>query len=278
MLIDLPAAARAQGMRRSKPLPLITTTQEQRNRLYRCYAPVVEAWRVGAREQLLPVYGRTITSITDSIPEYEQAEANLAEQIARLVLNITATGGVLDAWAVSLEQWHRRRFVAGALSASGVDLSAMIGPADARLSVEQSIAWNTSLIRDVSDETRRRVANAFFAGFQARTPARELGKQIDAAAGLGRKRSARIAADQTVKLAASLDAERQRSVGIVEWVWRHSGKAHPRLDHVARNLKHYGDTAAIAREIGVLPPPADLPGQLPYCGCVRQSFLRLDED
>lgn len=269
--------ARRNGRRRSVPLPAIQTTAAQVDQLYRIYARVVEAWRVGARERLLPVYARTIGEMrTDSVPEYEQAESQLADDIARLVFEATVADGALETWAIQLEAWHTRRFVSGALTASGVDLTAMLGPQGARQSVEQAIGWNTSLIRNVSDETRKRVADAFFAGFQQRLPARELGKQIDEAAGLGRKRSRRIAADQTVKLAASLDAERQREVGLDEWVWRHSGKAHPREEHKARNLKHYADTPADAKRLGVLPPPQDLPGQLPYCGCVRQAWLRLD--
>ena len=80
---------------------------------------------------------------------------------------------------------------------------------------------------------------------------------------MGRARSIRIAGDQTVKLASELTRERRRQAGLTMWKWRHSGKVHFRPEHKERDGQIYTDETA----------PKDLPGVLPYCGCVEQAVL-----
>jgi uncharacterized protein with gpF-like domain len=80
-----------------------------------------------------------------------------------------------------------------------------------------------------------------------------------------------------VKLASALDAERQRQAGMDVWKWNHSDKLHPRPEHVARDGKLYADEPEHRGKLGngqeVLVPPPDRPGELPFCGCVRQAVL-----
>lgn len=273
MPINLEALARANGVRRSRPLPNIVPTKAQRDQLRGIYLQVVAAWVNGATVRLLPEYRATVA---DSIPEYESKEAALAHEVEVLVANLTVTGGALDVWASGVERWHRNRVISGALSAARVDLSTMLSPFDVRQTVQEAIAWNTSLIRNVSEDMRQRIANVFFAGFRSNTPPRTIGREIAEVAGIGRRRANNIAADQTTKLSAALDRARQAEMGLEEWVWRSSHKVNYREDHLARDGKHYANSAAEAQRIGVRPPPADLPGELINCGCTRQAWLRLE--
>lgn len=273
MPFSLEQLARAQGVRRSRPLPNIVPTKAQRDQLRGIYLQVVAAWVNGATVRLLPEYRATVQ---DSIPEYESKEAALAHEVEVLVANLTVTGGALDVWASGVERWHRNRVISGALSAARVDLSTMLSPFDVRQTVQEAIAWNTSLIRNVADDMRQRIANVFFAGFRAGTPPRTIGREIAEVAGIGRRRANNIAADQTTKLSAALDRARQAEMGLEEWVWRSSHKINYREEHLARDGKHYANSAAEAQRIGVRPPPSDLPGELINCGCTRQAWLRLD--
>ena len=274
-MFSLEALARAAGVRRSKPLPDIVTTKAQRDQLRSIYLRVVNAWITGARQQLQPTYN---PNLTDDVPEFEQAEAALANEVAVLVANLTFTGGALDVWASGVEQWHRNRVISGALSAANVDISTRLSPFDVRPTVQEAVAWNTSLIRNVSEDMRQRISNAFFAGFRAGTPPRELGKQINEVAGIGRRRANNIAADQTVKLSAALDRARQAEMGLTEWVWRSSHKVNYRPEHLARDGKHYASSPQEARRTGLRPPPQDMPGELINCGCTRQAWLRLEDE
>jgi uncharacterized protein with gpF-like domain len=227
------------------------------------YLPVITAW-TDALPRIEAAYTRTLSEITQDSPADVRAEIDgAAAAIDRLVLLLSP--GLRD-WALRVEQWQRGKWRGAVLSATGVDLQTMIGAGDMRAPIETAIEWNTSLIRDVSDQARQRISNAVFDGLRNRTPAREVAKSVREAADMGRARSVRIASDQLSKITSSLADERRREAGIDAWRWRHSGKLHPRADHVARNGKEYTDETA----------PKDRPGQLPFCGCRGQAVITFD--
>jgi uncharacterized protein with gpF-like domain len=178
---------------------------------------------------------------------------------------LTLTPRLRD-WAVGVERWQRGKWRGAVLSATGIDLQTMIGPEDTQSTLETIIEWNTSLIKDVSDQARQRIANSVFSGLRERRAAREVAAEIREAVDMGRRRSVGIASDQLSKLSSSLASERRRQAGITSWKWRHSGKKHPREEHKARDGKVYTDQTA----------PKDKPGQLPYCGCREQAVIDLD--
>lgn len=259
-------AARRRPSRRPIDLPPIITTKAQADDLAKVYLQMVQGWRMGSAA-IVESYTKTLEQIltTDTVNETQAAMDVLGANIQRLLLLLTPD---LKDWAIRTESWHRGKWARGVLSATDINLETLLGPTDVQETVEASIARNVSLVRDVSDEARRRIADSVFRGFQQRTPAHEVAKEITQATAKARRRSVRIAADQTVKLASALDAQRQRQVGLDHWKWRHSGKLHPRLQHKERDGKVYTDETA----------PKDLPGQLPFCGCVRQGVVVFEDD
>lgn len=232
--------------------------------LYRdVYWPVLQVWE-RAIPRILAQYERTVAALTTDAPADVEAEIGGAQsEVQRLLMVLTPR---LRAWAVRVERFTRNRWRGAVLSASSVDLLTMLGPEDVRETVEETIAWNTSLIRDVSAQAQQRISNAVFTGLRERKPAREVAKEIRESVAMSRRRSINIAADQLQKLTSSLAAERRRQAGIDKWKWRHSGKLHPREEHLARNGKVYTDETA----------PADKPGQLPFCGCREQAVVEFD--
>lgn len=225
------------------------------------YQRVVATWRA-ALPGILAAYEQALDQALtkDSADDAAGMIDSAAEAIRRLVLMLTPD---LRDWAIRYEEFHRLRWVRNVLSAASVDLSTIIGPSDAQETVAASVQRNVSLVRDISEQSRQRISEAVFRGLQARTPAREVGKEMAEAVGMARKRANRVAADQLVKLSSTLDRQRQRQAGLDHWKWRHSGKLHPREAHKARDGKVYTDETA----------PADEPGELPFCGCVRQAVL-----
>jgi len=227
------------------------------------YKPVVEAWSRAA-ERVIAEYERTLsTLVTDSPADLQAALDAAGSDMERLFILLDAA---LRDWGVHVERWQREKWRGAVLTATGVDINTLIGPEDVRQTLEQIIAWNASLVRDVSAQARTRIGNAVFAGLQNRTPAREVAKQIREAVAMSRRRSINIASDQLSKLTSALASERRREAGLDQWKWRHSGKLHPRETHLARNGKLYDDETA----------PEDLPGRLPFCGCREQAVINLD--
>lgn len=165
------------------------------------------------------------------------------------------------------------------MSASGVDLSTMLGPDDMRETLEATVERNVSLVKDVGAQARQRMASAVFEGLRNRIPARDVAAQLREATAMSRRRSVAIASDQLSKITSSLADERRRQAGIDTWEWRHSRKLRPREVHKARDGKVYADTATGADpKRGVLPPPEDRPGQLPWCGCRALARIDFDDD
>lgn len=250
--------------------------------LYRaCYMPVIQLWTEHAK-RIAAAYERTLSAITTDSPADVQAEIDAVENaFTRLFLTLTPS---LRNWALRVERVVSGRWRGAVLSATGVDLQTRLSAFDVADTVESYIAWNTDLIRDVSDQIKKRVADQVFSGLTQRKPAREVAKGINDAVGLGRDRSLRIASDQLSKISASLADERRSEAGIEVWKWRHSGKLHPRAEHQAREGVHYSDVPAnVGKRVGgnvVNAPPdrRDRPGQPPFCGCRAQSVIVYEWD
>lgn len=226
----------------------------------RCFRPVVTLW-ANALPRILAQYERTLSSMTTDAPADVQAAIDgTADDFLRLLIELIPE---LRDWIVRTEAWQRDKWRSAVLSATGVDLLTVLGPADVRETLETVLARNTALIRDVSSQAQARISNAVFQGLTQRAPAAEVAKQIREATGMARRRSVNIASDQLSKLTNTLADERRREAGISEWEWVWSRKKHGRETHIARNGKVYSDAN----------PPPEMPGQLPYCGCRSKAVL-----
>lgn len=263
MKINALEIARRSGLRKNRViLRPITPTQVQARDLYRVFLPVVQAWENGT-DRLMAEYSRAIAMTSDSIIDLEAIIRFLQDQVAVLIETEVRNG--IFRWADNLALWHFRRFVGNLKYATNVDFQTLIGPAGSQMTLEDFLARNAALIRDVSDQTRGKVADIVFRNLQLRTPARDVAKEITEATGLARKRALRIASDQTQKLSASLDRQRQLDVGITKFEWQHSSKVHYRPEHLVRDGKTFDWDSEVARN--------DPPGFQPFCGCKAKGVL-----
>ena len=258
------------------------STKAQADDLAAIYARMlVPMWEIV--KPLADLYARELDRKlqTDSIDELGATIDAMGEAIKRLVLTLTPD---LRDWALRMESVQRGHWVRSVLSATDIDLSTMLGPQDVAEDVGSFLQRNAALVRDVSEQARGRIADAVYRGFQSRTTAREVAKVIAEAVDMGRARARRIAADQSNKLAAALNEERQRQAGVDVFKWVHSGKAHPRSWHKVRNGKLYelntgkGVTFDNGEKsyTGEVIEAGDRPGQAPFCGCTAQGVLILD--
>jgi SPP1 gp7 family putative phage head morphogenesis protein len=199
----------------------------------------------------------------DSTFDLDSILAAIEGELQRIVLNITPS---LRQWAIRAEKWQRGKWAGAVLTATNIDLTTILSGTDVSDTVDSFLSRNVGLIRSVSDETRHRVSDIVLRGYQARTPLRQVAKEMSEAVDLSRKRALRVAADQSSKMAARLDQARQEQAGISTYTWRHSLKRHPRILHVERSGKVFEWDK----------PPADgPPGTQPYCGCRAQALLDL---
>ncbi len=265
MSFDIPSLLARRKRKRPTTLRPIIPTASQALDLSEIYQPALDIW-AQAKDSILAGYTVTTDSLTvDSPSDISREIDKAASEFDRLVLSFSVNA---RRWAVKVEQWHRSQWAGSVLAGTQIDLKALLTSAPVAETVDAFIARNVALVRDVSAQAQSRISDAVFRGYQNRTPVREVAKQIDEAVGLGRQRAVRIASDQSKKISAALDRERQAEAGIDQFKWRHSGKLHPRLDHKARD----GIIYAWAD------PPSELPGELPWCGCRAQAYIPLMDE
>jgi len=250
--------------RASLTLPAIIPPQHFAGSWAAIYMQIVRAWSNIARDRILPAYRRALDEMVRDDVNDIRGGMDLGEsEVSRLILSLTPDMRDL---ILRVEKWQRSKWVQNLLTAGGVDVSTLVGPEDVREALEVVLARNIALIKDVARQEQARMADAVWRAFQTRASARSLAKELTGVVEMSRRRAMGIAADQLQKLSATLDGERMRQAGIDEWVWRHSGKLHPRKEHKARDGRRYTDKTG----------PADLPGMLPYCGCKKQPYLDLE--
>lgn len=266
MKYDLGRMAQQRGLKRRETVfaPILMTTALA-NELASINRRIIAPW-LNSRSTIAEIYARELDRRLqqDSIDDLTNLFAQLGAEVDRLILDLTPE---MTSWAFRVESWHRGKWQSTLLAGTDVDVSLLIGPTDALETIEEFLARNTALIRNVSDDTRAKIADMVYRGLQQRVPSNQVGRQIAHQLGLSRRRANRIAADQATKLSSALDRQRQREAGLFDWKWRHSGKLHYRPDHKARDGNIYNDDTA----------PEDEPGELPFCGCVRQGVLILPD-
>lgn len=267
MRIDLRQVARRAGKTKSITLPALTPPKGREDDLARLTVAVVRAWQVQIKERVLPAYERDLGSMRatkDAEPETARSISASEAAISQLVVEL---GPDVQAWAIELDQWHRRRTVEEMWRALGVDLNNLLLPEGEVLEV-----WfqrMMGLVRNIDDTIRAKMSDSIWRGFQQLTPRRQIAKEINEVLQGQRARALRIATDMTTKLSARLDQARQEDLGFEEYEWLHSRKLHPRQFHVERN----GNLFRWDK------PPADgPPGTLPFCGCKAKAHLNLDDD
>jgi uncharacterized protein with gpF-like domain len=241
------------------------------------YQPVLTIW-TAALESIVAAYAQSLAELQTDSPADVTARIEAASSSVSGV--IVSLRFAIGRWSEAVEAWHRRRWVGNVLTATSVNLETMLGASDVRSTLATVIERNVALISSVSYETRRRIADAAFRGLTERKPAAEFAKEIRGFVDMSRARAKRIAGDQLAKLGGELNDERRRQAGIDSWAWIHSGKAHPREDHKARNGLFYSDNPDRwgKRFDGKLfrKPPEDRPSQLPFCGCTSRAVLIID--
>ncbi len=245
--------------------PIVVPSTKASDLYASVYAPVIRIWTEAATA-ILAEYERSLAEITtDAAPDIGAR----IDMVERDLLSVLVTlRGRIGEWSRVVESWHRRAWKQRVLSATGVDLGTMLGPGDVRTTLEAVIERNVGLVRSVNEQTRTKIGEAVYRGLRERKPAREVAKEVREATEMSRRRSLNIASDQLTSLAGELQKERALQAGLEYYIWRHSGKQHPRPEHKARDGQKfkYGE------------PEGDEPTMAIHCGCTAQATLNLEED
>lgn len=172
-------------------------------------------------------------------------------------------------WTERVEQWHRKIFTSTVDQKVGVDISHQISGGDLADELSIAVERNVGLIQGLSDDIGKRVEQSVYQSITQNEPVKDLMQTLQDEMQIGANRAEFIARDQTIKLNSDLNRLRQTQAGIEEYIWVHSGAAHPRPEHVERDGEIFSWDD---------PPEDGPPGTLPNCGCTAQAYLRLPSD
>lgn len=287
MPFNLPQMARRAGKRRNITLRPIIPTASQAQDLATIYAP---AWRIWADsiDRILAGYDPqplpTADALTiDTADQVQTAINGVANEF--LTILTARISPALRTFLVRSERIHRSKFAAAVKAGTGIDVDMLMSAQEVQEPLSAWLARNVALCRNVSDQAQSRISDAVFRGYQNRTPVREVAREVREATGMARTRALNIAADQVSKLSGALDTERMADAGISLWKYRHSGKAHPRSTHKARDGRIYTlignrqvNEDGSQMEGGDIIAPGDEPTAPPWCGCRKQSYISLLSD
>lgn len=277
MTFSLPAMVKRTGRKRDVVLRPIIPTQAAATDLASIYAPAWQIWadnidRILAGYDPQPLPAADALTI-DTVDQVQSAISSVAQEFLTILTARIAPG--LRQWVVKAERTHRSKWSAAIKAGVGVDLDLILSAQPVEETLAVWLSRNVALCRNVSDQAQGRIADAVFRGYEQRTPVREVAKEIREATGMGRDRAIRIASDQNSKLSSQLDRERQAEAGLTQFKWRHSGKAHPRSWHKARDGKVYFSRSGKPVDGGEAIPADDRAGMAPWCGCREQAYIAL---
>ncbi|MFK4794655.1 hypothetical protein [Sphingobium sp. ZW T5_29] len=280
MPFNLPAMVKRTGRRRDVTLRPIIPPAAMATDLATIYAPVWRIWAdnidrilAGYDPQPLPT-GDALT--LDTADQVQAAISGVANEFLT-ILTARITPALRD-WIVRAERVHRDKWSAAVRAGVGVDLDMMLGAGEVQETLSTFLQRNVALCRNVSDQAQGRISDAVYRGYERRAPVAEVAKEIREATGMGRDRAVRIAADQNSKLSSQLDRERRAEAGLTQFKWRHSGKAHPRSWHRARDGIVYDSRTGKPVAGGEAIPSDDRAGMAPWCGCREQAYIPLMDE
>ena len=261
---DLPSIAKGKTRRKVKGLALrpIPAPAFYRMELRTGMQRIINVWIEGNSKILSVVRSSTLTQ-DDEIDDVTSILEDLARRAEIILVNLSASLPILVG---RVERVHAEKWTGSVIRDLGIDISPLIRPLRDHPLIKAHLKWALDLLKDFSEENKKRVASIVNVGVTTRKPAREIGRELAKALNLSRRRADLIASDQANKLSGALDQLRHEEAGVKKYRWRHSGKVNFRPEHKDREGQIFSWDK---------PPSDGHPKSQPYCGCHAQPWIPL---
>lgn len=246
-------------------IPPVDYSSQHEKQLRNIHMWVVREWWSFCRDVLAENYVRPPPLFRDS--DGMQLQWLIDQRNAWINTRIVYQTDGLRRWVTNLSVWHGGRYTRSVRSATGVPVEGFVRMSDLREPLEERIAQNVSLIRGLSDETRKRVETVVFESFALRRTKREFLRELARAMGVSQRQARNIARDQAEKIQAFLNQFWQQSLGFGEYIWRTRRDERVRVSHRAREGVVFRWST---------PPSDGHPGHPPNCRCLPEAYMRIE--
>ncbi len=195
-------------------------------------------------------------------PAKVRALINQVEAAAARAVTQRDVQMIAERFAVETSTHQRVQLGRQVKAALGVELP--IGDKGLRTRIEGFAAENAALIKGLSQETISAIEKASLRAVQDGKLYGDLQQEITERFNIGERRARLIARDQIGKLAGQLNADRQRGLGITEFIWRTVNDGRVRDEHETRDGEKYSYED---------PPDGELPGEPIQCRCSAEPVF-----
>ena len=221
MAYDLKEMARQSGVRRRRiQMRPIEPSRGLEAQYRRVMLSMLNELAEYVRAEILPAVERERAALTqDDIGE------RLGERFSgmrRLVERLFGTAEDMTSRIfTAAAQQHTERFTQAIRSAIGIDMGVILSASpglEERISL--AVVRNVELIRNLGEDTERRVAEAITRNLSQGGTAENLRKELTEQFGIEQRRAELIARNEMANVNSQLNEYRQKEAGIEEYVWR----------------------------------------------------------
>ncbi len=274
--------ARRRRLPRQRKLRAAGTAATDTLRATRQLRAIVREIQESVSVQLFPLLRRLE-------PEYLADSARVrddfADDIQEVLDRIRADGESLAGQRASLiasdmtrraNERNRQRFYKSVEEAIGIDVSAIVNESGLEPVLKMKTRENVGLIKSITSDHFDQIERMVYENvIQGRTSAksmivelRELGVKTDA-------RARFIARDQTSKLTAAVNRERNQALGITEYIWRTVADERVRIGRDKTINGPGSHRAKNGKKFSWDKPPKDTghPGEDYQCRCVAEPII-----
>lgn len=149
------------------------------------------------------------------------------------------------------------------------------------VAIKAAIAENVALIKSIPAQYLDQVAGAVTRAMTSASSIRQLADEIKSYSLMTDRRAKNIALDQVRKVHAALNLRRMQDAGITHFKWMHvGGSVKPRPFHIADHPEGLNGGIFSIEDPPVIEPNTGItgfPGDLPFCRCVMQAVIELDD-
>lgn len=209
------------------------------------------------------VTDRLVDELLAELDRIKREHVDLVEQRAR---------SLAEDMTRRTNEAHRRRFYAAIESVAGIDLAGIVSEEGLRDALVLKTRENVGLIKTIPESYFQKIETVMLEQVvQGRTSAKSLIDELQELGAQSKRRARFIARDQTAKLTAAMNRERNQALGITEYVWRTSRDERVRESHAKRDGKRFrwDDPPAGG------PADGGHPGEAINCRCTAEPVVVL---
>jgi len=272
MSFDLKEMARQQGVRRRRvALRRIEPPRGVEAEYRRVMVRMLNEMAVYVRQEILPQVEQERSRLTQDEVAGNRVSGLFGGLRALYQRLLGSADGMVERIFQAQAQRHTDQWSEAIRSAIGIDMRSVLQASpglEDRISL--AVARNVELIRNLAEDTERRVAEAITRNLSQGGSARDLSRELTEQFGIEQRRANLIARNETANVNSLLNQYRQQEAGIEQYRWASSRDERTRPLHAELDGQVFKWSEPGPAENGAHP------GEAINCRCTASPVIEFD--